>query len=280
MKDSVRKILSLVLIAVFLVSTSMFAIQFFDKQAGSATYDEAQQLANLAATESTVVTPVTEATEPPETTEPTGPTQSMWTPAPVTDDPHMEELAGTDLDALRQENEDVVGWIYIPDTKIHYPIVQGEDNEHYLTHTWNNKRNYVGAIFMETLNNPNLVNFNTIIYGHNMRDGSMFAALQNYYTTEYWENHPYVYLVTDAGVLRYEIFSAYDADVESQTYALSFRQRSTRESFIQMAVENSDFDTGIIPEHTDLILTLSTCTGLGYSQRRVMHARLPMVQVQ
>jgi len=278
MKDSVRKILSLVLIAVFLVSTSMFALQFFDKRAGSATYDEAQMLASLS-TESTVVAPVTEATAPPET-EPTGPKQSMWMPAPVTDDPHMAELAGTDLNALRQENEDVVGWIYIPDTRIHYPIVQGEDNEHYLTHTWNNKRNYVGAIFMEVNNNPNLVNFNTIIYGHNMRDGSMFASLQNYYTTEYWENHPYVYLVTDAGVLRYEIFSAYDADVDSQTYALSFRQRSTRESFIQMALENSDFETGIQPAHTDLILTLSTCTGLGYSQRRVLHARLPMVEVQ
>ena len=211
----------------------------------------------------------------------TEPEEIRWVPAPVEEeDPHLDTLAETDLDALRQVNEDIIGWILIPDTVINYPLLQGEDNDYYLKHTWQGKKNVAGAIFMEYRNEPDYEDFNTILYGHNMNNGSMFASLRRYAGEKYWKKHPYVYLATDAGVYRYEVFSAYRADVGSTTYGLSFQQEETRKEFLIHALENSKINTGVIPEITDRILTLSTCSGAGYSTRWVVHARLKMVQEQ
>ena len=269
-KLDIRKLLSAVLLLVFLGSTTMFVLSFFDKQKGEASYQAAESLANIS----------TEApTEAPseETTAPTEAVKLQWKPVPVTDnDPYLHTLSYTNLDALRSVNPQVVGWVSIPGTKIHYPILQGEDNSYYLTHTWEGEANVCGSILLETMNSDRFTDFNTILYGHNMKNGSMFAALHDYTTLSFWSQNPYVYLVTDEGVLRYEIFSSYDAAVDGPTYGLSFHQTKTREEFIQMAVENSDINVGIVPQITDRILTLSTCTGWGYRERRVVHAYLPM----
>lgn len=277
MKPNIRKLFSLLLLAVFLVSTTLFVLSFFDKQKSELSYQTAESLAALS-----VIVPTTAPTEAaeeiPAATEAKKP---EWIPAPVTDgDPYLHSLAYTNLAALRQVNPQVVGWIHIPGTRIHYPITQAEDNEYYLNHTWEGDPNYCGAIFLESENSADYTDFNTIIYGHNMKNGSMFAALHDYTTATYWGQHRYVYLVTDEGVQRYEVFSSYNADVDSKTYGLSFRQTKTREEFIDMAVENSEIPVEIVPKTTDRILTLSTCTGLGYRERRVVHAYLPMVQSQ
>lgn len=274
MKLDIRKLLSTVLLLVFLGSTTMFVLSFFDKQKGEASYQMAESLANIV-TEPPAEVPTEAPAE--EITSPTEAVKLQWKPVPVTDnDPYLQTLKHINLSALRTVNPQVVGWIRIPGTKIHYPILQGEDNSYYLTHTWEGESNYCGSIFLETMNYPDFADFNTILYGHNMKNGSMFAALHDYTTLSFWEQSPYVYLVTDEGILRYEIFSSYNAAVDSPTYGLSFRQEQTREDYIQMAIENSDIDTGIIPKSTDRILTLSTCTGWGYKERRVVHAYLPM----
>ena len=275
MKPDIRKILSAILLLVFLGSTAMFALSFFDKQKGEASYQVAESLASLT-TEAPTEVPTEIPTEAPAQSK-----QPEWVIAPVTDvDPYLQTLSYINLSALRQVNPDVVGWIRIPGMKIHYPITQGEDNSYYLTHTWEGESNYCGAIFLETMNSADFTDFNTIIYGHNMRNGSMFAGLHDYTSLTHWSQNPYVYLVTDEGVLRYEIFSSYNAEVDSKTYGLSFRQTETRENFIQMALEQSEIDTGCVPAITDRILTLSTCTGLGYKERRVVHAYLPMELIQ
>ena len=92
--------------------------------------------------------------------------------------------------------------------------------------------------------------------------------------------HPYIYLTTDAGVYRYEVFSSYKADVDGETYGLSFELVKTKARFLLHALENSVIDTGIMPDVTDRILTLSTCSGAGYTTRWVVHARLKMVEVE
>ena len=273
MKPIVRKILSAILLLIFLGSTTMFVISFFDKEKGEASYQAAEALATQA------TQPATEATEAPTEapTEAATEPEPEWVVAPIPDDdPHYETISQTNLAALREVNPDVIGWISIPGTKINYPISQGEDNSYYLTHTWEGEPNYCGAIFLEHTNSTDFTDFNTIVYGHNMRNGSMFAGLHYYKSLAHWETHPYVYLVTDEGVLRYEIFSSYNAEVDSPTYGLGFRQPETREAYIQMAIDKSEIDTGCVPAHTDRILTLSTCTGLGYKERRVVHAYLPM----
>lgn len=278
MKDATRKILTLALFAVFLVSTTVFTLQFFDKRTGSEVYIQAESLAQIAPPETEPAEAVTEPAPIPDA--PAQPQTPQWIPAPVEDDPYMDMLARTNFSALRSVNKDVVGWIYIPDTSISYPITQGEDNSYYLSHTWNGASNYVGSIFLETRNSADFTDFNTIVYGHNMRNGSMFSGLHDYTDLAHWQQHPYVYIATADGVFRYRIFASYNADIDSQTYGLSFRQTQTRENFIAMALENSDIDTGDAPGIHDRIVTLSTCTGLGYSQRRVVHAYLPMVQTQ
>ncbi|MBQ6720030.1 MAG: class B sortase [Oscillospiraceae bacterium] len=278
MEPKVKKCISFVLLVVFLVSTALLLRNVLGYGGGNADYSDAAELARPGVSQETEPTretvAVTVPTEAPE--EPV----LVWVPAPLeTEDPKMEKLKETDLDALRKVNEDILGWIHIPSSKIDYPLLQGEDNEYYLKRTWKGHRNPVGSIFLECRNNPDFTDWHTIIYGHNMSDGSMFATLHRYKKQDYWEKHPYIYIVTDAGVLRYEVFSTYTAKVDSKTYGLSFRQMETREEFLAMTLEKSQIDTGIVPAVTDQILTLSTCGG-GDESRRVVHARMPMVQVE
>ena len=135
----------------------------------------------------------------------------------------------------------------------------------------------MGSVFLEHWNSRELTDYNTIVYAHNMNDGSMFAEIKQYRDQEYAQQHPYVYILNDAGAFRYEVFAAYEADVESSTYGLSFNQSKTRINFLEEASKNSDISMQIEPALTDRVLTLSTCTGTGYSSRWVVQARLKMI---
>lgn len=267
------------LAVVFILSTVLLVRHMADKKAGEDVYGDAQLLAAGGEFRNkSAQAPKPEETLPTEPEETTVP-QSVWIPEPIEDDPHAEAMLDIDLEALRMENPDVVGWIRIPDTKIDYPLMIGQDNEYYLHNTWNRMPNVMGSIFMECNNNPDLTDYNTIIYGHNMGNGTMFAGLHRYGEKGYRENHPYVYIFHDGGVLRYEVFSAYRAEVDSVVYGLSYREEETRANLVAHALENSRIDADIIPEQHDRILTLSTCSGAGYSNRWVVHARLKMIEV-
>lgn len=263
-----RKRLRLLLLAIFLVSTTLLALQLRDKALGSQSYDNAL---SIAASGTKKETAPSEAEEAPI---------ARWVPEPVTDDPHLEELALLDIAALRAVNPEVIGWIRIPDSHIDYPLLQGRDNDYYLKHTWDGQENAVGSIFLEYRNTPELTDYNTIVYGHNMNDGSMFADLRRYSTEWYWQRHPYVYIATEAGVFRYEVFSSYESSTEGTAYGLSFHQAETKATFLSTAIQKSAADLGIRPEITDRILTLSTCSGVSYANRWVVHARLKMVKAE
>lgn len=273
---NVRMALTVLLLAVFLFSAVKLVTRFLEDKQMEEVNRVAEELAQAAVTEPEESTAAE--TAPPETE--TAEQPVVWIPEPVENDSYMETLALKDLEALREVNPDVIGWIWIPETKIDYPLLQGEDNSYYLERTWDERPNGHGSIFLECKNSPDLTDFNTIIYGHNMLNGSMFSQLQDYKNESFWKAHPYVYILTDEGVFRYEIFSSYAASVDSITYQLSFRQTETREAFISNAQEKSNINTGIVPETTDRIITLSTCTGAGYSSRRVVHARLRMIEAE
>ena len=279
MKPHIRKILVSLLLVLCLISTAKVLTQWMATEEGDDSYANAAAIAQSATLATTVpaeTEPVTEATEAPtESPEP------VWIPAPVEEeDPNFATLSSIDLHALREVNPDVVGWIFLPNSMINYPLMQGDDNQFYLEHTWEGVPNFYGSIFLETRNNPDLTDFNTIIYGHNMLNGSMFAGLSYFAYQWHWDWNRYVYIVTDDGILRYEVFSSYAADVDSATYGLSFQQPETRENFIRLTLENSEIATAITPASTDRIITLSTCTGLGYESRRVVHAVLKMIPDQ
>jgi len=281
-----RKYLSLLLAAVFIISTALLIGSTLDKEAADESYLQAQQIAGLTGDTQPDETEPAEQTQPPvpetepvqETVPPETEPQTQWVPAYVEPDEYMEKLAGTDLAALREVNPDVVGWIFLPNSQVNYPIVQGEDNQYYLEHTWDDQKNSAGSIFLEATNSADFSDCRSILYGHNMANMSMFAVLHNYAGIRYVQTFPYVYLVTDEGVLRYEIYSTYKAGVDSKTYALNLDQRMMA-SFIKLTLEESELDLGIIPADTDRILTLSTCTG-NYENRRVVHARLVMEEVE
>ena len=268
-----KLIVNIVLALVFAFSAVMIALQVLDNSSGENEYRKAIEIAK--GTGETSVTAETRNTA----TDASNAGELIWIPEAVEDDPVLEELRKTDLAALREVNPDVVGWIRVPDTKIDYPVVQGEDNNFYLKHTWQGHENTVGTIFMDYGSSPDLTDFNTLIYGHNMRTGSMFASLRNYSQQDYFNAHPYVYLLVDNGAFRFEVFSVYQAELDASAYGQSFRQRETREKFLQDAAEKSTIETEITPGIRDRILTLSTCSGMGYETRWVVHARLKMVQV-
>ena len=274
MKKNVRKALRAVLLMVFVVSTALMVHQWLDNADGEAAYNDAVDIAMQVKEPEVPAQP--QPTEiPVEATEPV----TYWVPVPVEGDPVMEEMAEINIAALREENEDVLGWIRIPDTRIDYPLLQGEDNDFYLKHTWQKQRNSVGSIFLEHLNRPDLTDFNTIVYGHNMRDKSMFGQLDNYSIEGFWETHPYVYIAIDSGVYRYEVFAFLQAPVDSVTYSIRPQRDDTKQEFIDYSMEHTWIDTGVRPVITDRILTLSTCTGRDYSARNVVQARLPMMEV-
>ena len=274
MGKKLKKILMPVFLAVFVFSTAMLLRQWRDNRGGESAYENAISIA-AGSTRTEKPEEAVLQTLPPETQ----PQVSYWAVAPVEDDPVMDEMAKIDLAALRAVNPDVLGWIRIPDTKIDYPLMQGEDNDFYLNHTWEKTPNSVGSIFLEHLNSADLTDYNTIVYGHNMNNGSMFAGLQNYAMPDYWKEHPYVYVLTDAGVYRYEVFVFFRAEIDSLTYGLNPQRDDTKEDFLNLSLENSWIDTGIKPALTDRILTLSTCSGSNYDYRYVVQARLPMIEV-
>ena len=264
MKKTTRRILLGVLIAVFLVSGGMMLRQLGDYRQGDETYGSAESLAGL---------PDFSAISWPES----GGSGSAAAEDPAVPyvDPYADALAAMDFTALREVNSDVLGWILIPDTVVSYPLLQGSDNDYYLRRTWKKWSSAVGSIFLEAQNSPALTDFNTIIYGHNMNNGSMFGTLKKYKSQDYFRKHPYVYLTTDAGSARCEIFAAYEVSTDGDTYRLGFADDNDRQAFLDACCALSVIDTGVTPQVYDRIITLSTCTGRGHATRWVVQARLP-----
>ncbi len=275
MKQTFRKILKLALLIVFVGSFAMFAYNQFQSMNAQNAYEQAESIASETTITTTEIT--TEASTEETTEEETKPL--VWQEAPIEDeDPFIMELMEKNLDALRDVNPDVMGWIEIPGTQLAYPIMDGDDNEYYLEHTWDKKPSKAGSVFIEQLNNTDLRDFNTLFYAHRMMNGSMFGSLKHFNTKEHFEKYPYVYVLDDNGVHRYEIFSAYTAPVDGYTFVYGFRSEEGMQKFIDYCVSKSVIDTGVVPTLDDKVLTLVTCTGRGYEARWVVQARLKGVE--
>ena len=264
MRQTTRRVLLVLLALVFLGSVGMLVRQSIQYKEGEETYAEAESLAELPDLSALPAPAVTEEA-PVQEGEPEA-------PRPVYVDPYADALRNMDFTALREVNSDVLGWILIPGTVISYPMVQGEDNQFYLKHTWKKWSSAVGAIFLEHLNSPDLSDFNTIVYGHRMNNGSMFASLKNYKKQSYWAAHPCVYITDDSGSHKYDIFAAYEVSTQGTTYQIGFPSDQSRQDFIDYCLEQSVIDTGITPTVYDSVLTLSTCTGNGHATRWVVQA--------
>ena len=156
---------------------------------------------------------------------------------------------------LKQENEDIVGWIYSENTPINYPVVQSDDNEYYLRRLTNGEYNIAGSIFMDYRNSTSLEDNNTIIYGHNMKNNTMFGSLQEYKNQEYYDNHKIMYYFTPEENYAIKIFAGYTISVESDIYNLAVID----EKEIEELINKSDFKSDVDVRQEDKIVTLSTC---------------------
>ena len=269
MKRKTRRVLIALLALVFVGSLGMLIYRGMDYREGEEVYAEAETLVELPDLSDLPAPTVETAAPAPETPEtPEAPEK------PVYVDPYADALRNMDFTALREVNSDVLGWIMIPGTPISYPLLQGEDNQYYLKHTWKKWSSAVGAIFLECQNSPDLSDFNTIVYGHRMNNGSMFASLKNYKKQSHWAAHPCVYITDDNGSHKYEIFAAYEVSTTGTTYQLGFSGDASKQAFIDYCLAQSVIDTGITPTVYDRVLTLSTCTGNGHATRWVVQAVL------
>lgn len=230
---------------------------FLEYKAGEEEYEDLQQY---------VMAEIPEAEE-----EEAGP-QDGEEPEEAQDPETQESVQRVALDELQSQNPDTVGWIEIPGTGISYPLMQAEDDVYYLNHTFSGKVNSAGSIFVEAQNSGDFTDLHTIIYGHNMKNGSMFAGLKNYNSPSYLVSHPNVYVDLADGTHSYQIFSVYEAPADSDSYTIGFVPDEQYETFLQTLKSRSAYDTGVSVTKEDTIITLSTCTSHG-EHRYLVHAR-------
>ena len=193
---------------------------------------------------------------------------------PAGEDPSVI-LPTVDFDALRENGPDIIGWLTLPDTAINYPVTQADDNEYYLHHLYDGTYNKTGCLFADYENQEDFSDRNTIIYGHNMRDGSMFAALNEYDEQSYFDGHPQMYLVTPGAGYVVEIFTAFVAKPsefgsDTSPWRLSFKDDGTYTTWLSEMAGRSVIETDVTVTSSNKVLTLSTCTPGGASRFIVM----------
>lgn len=169
-----------------------------------------------------------------------------------------EVLGAVDFQALKQMCDDVVGWIYCPGTPINYPIVQAEDNDYYLYRLINGKENKSGTLFMDFRNSSDFSDWNTLIYGHNMNNDSMFGVVPDYVKQEFYEKHPLWYLLTEDNSYVIELVGGYVTPADSEAYALPTDQAG-RDLLYQKASRSSTFQSNVSVSGDDVLITCSTC---------------------
>ena len=170
------------------------------------------------------------------------------------------------FELLSQMNAEAVGWLYSPGTPINYPVVRSDDNSYYLKHLYNDQKNSSGAIFMDALNDPDMTHINTVIYGHNMKNGSMFASLQNYSDPAYLREHPTIYYMNAQHDYRIDVFACYPESAAAETYTINFDSAETYAGYLQRVWGKSEISADVPMTTDDNIVTLVTCTG--YSNDR------------
>ena len=175
-----------------------------------------------------------------------------------------------DFAKLKQKNSDAIAWIKVNGTDIDFPVVKGTDNSYYLTHNFDKEKNKAGWIFADYRNKFDGTDKNIIIYGHNMKNGSMFASLKDVIKEEWYnnENNKYIALITENENCKYQVFSVYQ--IETEEYYLQTNISNFKE-FVEKIKGRSKKNFNVDIKETDSILTLSTCAD-NTKYRVVLHA--------
>lgn len=218
---------------------------------------------------------------------PAGDRQDASTEVMETEDAQEESdsvIAGVDIpqkqldwNELAKVNPDIYAWIYIPGTQVDYPVLQHPtDNTYYLNYNMNGTRGYPGCIYTEKENSKDFTDFNTVMYGHNMRNKTMFETLHYYEDKAFFVNNPYVYVYRGDRVLVYEIFAAYIAGNEHILYSYDFQTQEGRQNYVDLIEKGA---SGNLRDDVEVtgdshILTLSTCISGKAKNRYLVQAVL------
>lgn len=184
----------------------------------------------------------------PEPTEEPGPVWDEY--APIT----------MDFEILWEQSDDVVAWLYCEDTLINYPVAQSYDNEYYVERLLDGSWNAAGTLFLDCKNEADFSEFNHIIYGHNMVNGSMFGNLDEYYHQEYYDEHPVMYLLTPEQYYKVELVAGVVNPIDSWLYSLDFTNPQHKADLLYTWNQLSTFETETEYTVEDRFVTLSTCT--------------------
>ena len=197
------------------------------------------------------------------------------TPAPTADpngsgeveapDPNYSPLRGTiDFAGLQAANSEYAAWLYSEDTPINYPVMyprnDSEGSYYYIDHMPNGSYSASGTLFIDFRNKNDFSDQNTCIYGHNMKNGSMFASLHNYGEDGYYEKHPTLYLSTPSKNYRIDVIAGFVTSPTSFAYARNFDSADQFQAQVELYRELSDFDTDVEVADDDKLVSLSTCT--------------------
>ncbi len=177
-----------------------------------------------------------------------------------------------DFDALRRINPDCVAWLSGCDGSIDYPVALSYDDAYYLSHTIDGRENGAGSIFVDQYTQEPFEQFQTILYGHNRKDGSMFHSLLDYRKEAYWEEHQTITVYLEGEEREYQVFSAYYGSCETLPVYHSVKTREQRQEYLDTVLDASLYDTQVQVDADDVLLTLITCEYSGKDYRMVVHA--------
>ena len=241
----VRNVIFVVALAVFLYSAYQLFIIFAEYQKGEKEYDTI--------VEEVITEEVVEVTEGEKTKE--------------------EVVFKVDFDTLLKTNKETVAWIrFEQPEKISYPVVHTTDNDKYLKTTFELKKNASGALFVDAINAPDFTDRNTFVYGHNMKNGSMFGQLKKYRSKDFYQENPYFYIYTpDGKELKYQVFAVGIVEDTSESYRRTFTDDADFLKYLGYLKKVSRYDTGVEVNETSQIVSLSTCTNVTDTQRLVVH---------
>lgn len=264
MRKAIRSILLVFFIGVLAFSVWQLWVMFNEYQEGIDSYISLEQYVSFTAPEDSSANSIPPTTSPAEDT------------TAITEAPDISAWPQVDFAQLSEINSDIVGWICIEGTNINYPVVQGADNNHYLKRLFDGTYNSSGCIFLDYRCTPDFTDQHSIIYGHHMKDKSMFSGLMNYKDQAFYDEHSIALLVTPTAYYKIQFFSGYVSDTWSDAWDLNFSEYEYL-SWLNDIQRKSCFETDYIPTTEDRIVTLSTCTYEFDTAKFVLHGYISEV---
>lgn len=244
--EKIRTVIRFALIIVIVVCVAAIGIYLIQEKNAAKVYEAMQA-------ESVTIPAEIQKAEDTETAE----SKSIWSDIPE-----------VDFDTLWETNIDICAWIYVPGTQVNYPVLRNTQtsdlyDSYYLQHTVDKSEGLPGAVYMEPCNMPDFTDKNSVLYGHHMKNGSMFASLDDYLDEAFMEENPYVYIVTPQKNVVYQVFGAVIYDDTHIMRNYDFTEDESYQTYLDSIVSNGNekdvLSEGIEVTTQDRIITLSTC---------------------